>query len=68
MSESFFVVFISYFVIGGFIFMLASIDKDLTKISYCDRCITYIFWPITIIAIIFAAVFNLVKAEDKNDK
>lgn len=48
--------------------MLASLDKDLTKISYCDRCITYIFWPITIIAIIFAAVFNLVKTEDNNDK
>ena len=50
-----------YCVVGIFIFIPDVLGKNTNKLDTCDKSLMFIFWPITIIAIIFAAANKLEK-------
>lgn len=54
-------IFMFYCVVGIFIFIPAVLGKNTNKLDTCDKSLMFIFWPITIIAIIFAAANKLEK-------
>ena len=51
-------IFMFYCVVGIFIFIPAVLGKNTNKLDTCDKSLMFIFWPITIIAIIFAITLN----------
>lgn len=58
------------YILGGLFILIPSIlDKNITPNIYgWNIFIMFIFWPITVSAIIFASIFYSMKKDNKNNE